>query len=75
MTDTFEKFLKGEIGSVARKTEHAIYKVEEEQARLQALAQQKEQRRFARLQERARNGTDEDDDEVEDSSESSEDDY
>ena len=33
LPDTFERFLKGEVGSVARKTEHTVYNVEEERER------------------------------------------
>ncbi|RPD62385.1 hypothetical protein L227DRAFT_498866 [Lentinus tigrinus ALCF2SS1-6] len=64
--DVFERYLKGEIGSTARKAELAVYNVEEERARRQARAQERERQRL----EREQAGTMEDDeDEDEDDEE------
>ncbi|PIL22569.1 hypothetical protein GSI_15258 [Ganoderma sinense ZZ0214-1] len=53
LPDIFERYLKGEVGSVARKTEHAVFDVEEEQARRQSAAEEKERRRQERQQRQA----------------------
>ncbi|KAI1789585.1 hypothetical protein LXA43DRAFT_1020265 [Ganoderma leucocontextum] len=53
LPDVFERYLKGEVGSVARKTELAVFNVEEERARRQAAAQDKERRRQERQQSQA----------------------
>ena len=50
LTRLREQYLNGEVGSVARRTEHAVFNVEEEQARRQAAAEEKERRRQERQQ-------------------------
>ncbi|TBU62347.1 hypothetical protein BD310DRAFT_871915 [Dichomitus squalens] len=50
LPDIFERFLKGEVGSEARKTEHAVYDMEEERARQQAAAEERERQRRERQQ-------------------------
>ena len=50
LPDIFERYLNGEVGSVARRTEHAVFNVEEERARRQAAAEEKERRRQERQQ-------------------------
>ena len=61
--DIFERFLKGEVGSVARKTEHAVYNVEEERARRQAAAEERERQRQQSLENSAGEGDDYSDEE------------
>ncbi|TFK91140.1 hypothetical protein K466DRAFT_483426 [Polyporus arcularius HHB13444] len=71
--DVFAKYLEGEIGSTARKTELAVYNVEEERARRQALAQERQRQRLAR--EQAGVMDEEEDEEDEDDEDDDEDDW
>ena len=57
LPDIFERFLKGEVGSVARKTEHAVYNIEEERARRQVATEERERQH----QQRSENSEDGDD--------------
>ncbi|KAI0078254.1 hypothetical protein K474DRAFT_1660710 [Panus rudis PR-1116 ss-1] len=78
--ENFVKYLKGEIGSRARKTELAIYDVKKENERLRKLAKEREEKRAAREAESARhraegNEDSEGDDDEDEYYSNSEDDY
>ena len=53
LRDIFERYLNGEVGSVARKKELAVFNVEQERARREAAAQERETQRQERQQRQA----------------------